>query len=214
MLVEDNSGDTRGILERLLDIKEYDWDIETVDTPERALNICKQKDFDLVVTDLHFKDHNGEIKDGEELLIKLKKLDRNFKIIVYSMLNQPGILDFIINSLKINAYIIKGRKSLEELAMCLGLVFMGNEYISKEALDILRKNKDAMLMDRMNRSILRHLYRGKKVNELPNLLKKDGFSSCSQASVEIRIKEMRDYFDVTSTIQLVAIAKERKVFIA
>ena len=53
-----------------------------------------------------------------------------------------------------------------------------------------------------------------KINELPTLLTKEGFKSTSQATIENRIKDLKDYFDAKTTIQLVAIAKEKRVFMA
>jgi len=64
----------------------------------------------------------------------------------------------------------------------------------------------------MDRAILRKLFKGAKIKQLPQLLKNDGFVACGQATIENRIRDLKDYFDAKTTLQLVAIAKEKKVF--
>ncbi|PHR72544.1 MAG: hypothetical protein COA67_04670 [Lutibacter sp.] len=215
LLVEDFSDSAKGVIARLHDIPEYELSIDWVDNCDDAFEKLNQKhNYDLLITDLQIntEDKKYTIETGEDLLIKIKKLDNNPKIIVYSMIDQPVILDLIINEIVVDGYIIKGRKSLDELAFSLHLIFLGSSHFSKNVNETLIKYRDALHIDKLNRNILRYLYKGYKINELSSLLTKKGFKATSQATIENRIKDLKDYFDAKTTIQLVAIAKEKKVF--
>lgn len=217
LLVEDFSDSAKGIISRLHEIPEYDLSIDWVDNCDDAFEKLSQKhNYDLLITDLQInpEDKKYTIETGEDLLIQVKKLENHPKTMVYSMVDQPVILDLIINDIKVDGYIIKGRKSLDELAFSLHLIFLGSTHFSKSVNETLIKYRDALHIDKLNRNILRYLYKGYKINELPNLLAKEGFKSASQATIENRIKDLKDYFDAKTTIQLVAIAKEKKVFMA
>lgn len=217
LLVEDSSGEAKGIITRLSEIKEYDVTVKWIDNCDEALKICiSESQFDLIIMDLHYKDEDDtsfEIEEGDDLIIQLRKCYKSPPpIVVYSMIKQPVTLDLLVNNIGVDGYIIKGRRSLDELAYSLNLIFIGGHYISKEVKDVINKNKRALSIDRMDRAILRKLFKGFKINELPALLKKDGFSSCGQATVENRIKDLKEYFQAKTTLQLVALAKEKQVF--
>ncbi len=217
LLIEDSSGEANGIIHRLNENKDYDLNVIWKDNCDDALVSCEDKNIDLIIVDLNFKkeDKVMVIEDGEDFIIKLRK---KFKspppVIVYTMIQQPVTLDLLINVIGVDAYIVKGRKSLEELSHCLNLLLIGGQYISKEVKHILERNKNAMNITRLDRAILRKLFKGAKIKELPELLKNDGFNSCGLATIENRIKDLKDYFDAKTTLQLVALAKEKRVFLA
>lgn len=215
LLLEDSSGEAKGIMQRLSEIQEYDINVTWIDTCDEALETCTKTSFDLVIVDLHYKDEGLDttIEDGEDFIIQLRKTVKNAPpVVVYSMIQQPVTLDLLVNVIGVDAYIVKGRRSLDELAYSLNLILIGGQYISKEVKQILERNKNAMNITRMDRAILRKLYQGAKINQLPDLLKKDGFTSCGQATIENRIKDLKEYFEASTTLQLVALAKEKKVF--
>lgn len=216
LLVEDFSDSAKGVIDKLDEIESYNLTIDWVDNCDDAYKKLNQTHtYDLLITDLQINSENKkyEIETGEDLLIQIKKLANHPKIIVYSMVNQPATLDLIVNDIGVDGYIVKGRKSLEELALSLHLVFIGSTHFSKCVNSTLTKYRDALQISRLDRNILRLLYEGNKVNELPELLSKKGFKATSQATIENHIKNLKDYFEAKTTIQLVALAKEKKVFV-
>ncbi len=218
LLVEDSSGEAKGICTRLSEISEFTINATWIDTCDKALKVCKKEDLiDLIIVDLHYKKESQlsqEIENGEDFIIQIRKCFKSPPpIVVYSMINQPVIIDLLVNSIGVDGYIIKGRKSLDELAFALNLIFIGGQYISKEVRQIMDANKDALDISRMDRAILRKLFKGAQIKQLPELLKNDGFTACGQATIENRIRDLKDYFNAKTTLQLVAIAKEKKIFI-
>ena len=218
LLVEDSSGEAKGICTRLSEISEFTISTTWIDTCDKALRACKEeKPIDLIIVDLHYKEEDQftpEIENGEDFIIQMRKCFKSPPpIVVYSMINQPVTIDLLVNSIGVDGYIVKGRKSLDELAFALNLIFIGEQYISKEVRQIINKNKNALDITRMDRAILRKLFKGAQIKQLPELLKDEGFTSCGQATIENRIRDLKDYFDAKTTLQLVAIAKEKKVFV-
>lgn len=218
VLVEDSSGEAKGICTHLEEILDLDVKITWLDTCDKALRFCKrEKTIDLIIVDLHYRPEGfitaNTIENGEDLVIQVRKhCDPAPPIIVYSMIDQPVTVDLLVKSIGVDGYIIKGRESLDELASAIIPVLKGGLFISKEARQIIEKNKNALDITRMDRAIFRKLYQGAQIKQLPELLRKDGFTSCGQATIENRIRELKDYFDAKTTLQLVALAKEKKVF--
>lgn len=217
LLVEDSSGEAKGIRTRISEITEFRINVNWIDNCDEALRFCKEEEeINMIIVDLHYKKEdqsNPKIENGEDFIIQMRKCFKSPPpIMVYSMIDQPATLDLLVNSIGVEGYIIKGRKSLDELAFALNLILIGEQYISKEARQILKKNKNALDITRMDRAILRKLYNGLQIKQLPKQLKDDGFTSCGQATIENRIRDLKDYFDAKTTLQLVAIAKEKKVF--
>lgn len=216
LLVEDFSDSAKGIIDRLQEIETYNFKIDWVDNCDAAFKKLNQNhNYDLLITDLQINEEENTytIETGEDLLIKIKKLDQKLKLMVYSMIDQPAILDLVVNQIEVDSYILKGRKSLDELAFCLPLIFLDNTYFSKKVQTTLHKYKDALHINKLDRNILKFLYKGYKINELPLLLSQKGFKATSQSTLEGRLKLLREYFDAKNTIQLVAIAKEKKIFL-
>lgn len=216
LLVEDFSDSAKGVIDKLNEIVAYNFTIDWVDNCDDAYKkLNTNHNYDLLITDLQINSEEKKylIQTGEDLLIQIKKLANQPKIIVYSMVNQPATLDLVVNGIGVDGYIVKGRKSLEELALSLHLVFLGSTHYSKCVNTTLTKYRDALQISRLDRNILRYLYRGYRVKELPVLLTKEGFKATSQATIENHIKNLKDYFEAKTTIQLVALAKEKKVFI-
>jgi len=217
LLVEDFSDSAKGIIERLSGLTKYQLNVDWVSNCDLAYSKLSQKhNYHLLITDLQInsEDQHYTIETGEDLIIKLKKLANCPKIIVYSMIDQAAILDLIINIQEVDGYIIKGRRSLEELTNSLPLIFLDSTYYSKKVKTTLNKYRDTFQISKLDRIILKHLYLGYKINELPELLSKKGYKATSQATIENHIRNLKDYFDAKTTIQLVAITKEKKVFMA
>lgn len=219
LLVEDSSGEAKGISSRICEISEFDITVYWRDTCDKALEFCKQEEsIDLIIVDLHYKKEEGlisRIENGEDFIIQMRKCFTSPPpVMIYSMIDQPVIIDLLVNSIGVDGYVIKGRKSLDKLAYALNLMFIGEQYISKEVRQILKKSKNALSITRMDRAILRKLYNGSQIKQLPKQLKDDGFTACGQATIENRLRDLKDYFDAKTTLQLVAIAKEKKVFMS
>ncbi len=215
LLLEDESSVALGIITRLKQNQDYVMVIDWVDNCDDAFKALQEKEYAVFISDLSIEDDEKQfkIKSGEDLIIRVKKLPNRPKIVVYSMYSQAITLDLIINNIGVEGYVIKGRNGLNDLALSLPLILSGNYFYSKKVHEKLQKFKETLKIDRLDRSILRYLYRGHIIKNLPRLLKEDGFKATSQASIENRIKMMKDYFCAQTTTQLVAIAREKNAFI-
>lgn len=219
LIAEDIDALASGIISKLKSSASFSFDITKVDTCDEAIEKIKEAahttPFDLAFIDLHFKKGKTKqhIDSGEDLLVQIKKLNLNIKIIVYSIINHPATVDFIVNHMAVDGYITKGRKSLNEILPAVMLILDDQHYFSKEILDIIRQNKNALTITRSDRIMLKSLYLGHRITELPEILKAAGIKVYSHPTVEKRIKLLREHFNAKTNIQMVALAKEKGYFL-
>ena len=81
--------------------------------------------FDLLLTDLSFKSDHRKIviSSGEDLIQNAKKLQPNLKVLVYSIEDKTFRIKHLFDNLNIDAFVLKGRKSLKELETALPIIF-------------------------------------------------------------------------------------------
>ena len=216
LLLEDFSDSAKGVIDKLSEVTACQLNVDWVTNCDLAYKkLARKHNYDLLITDMQINSENEhyDIETGEDLIVKLKKLTNYPKIVVYSMVDQPAVLDLLVNNLEVDGYIIKGRRSLEELVSSLPLIFLDSTYYSKKVKTTLHKWQNTLQTSRLDRAILRFLYQGYKINQLPELLSKKGYKSTSQATIENSIRDLKDYFNAKTTMQLVAIAKDKKAFV-
>lgn len=175
--------------------------------------ISEQQPYDLIITDLSFKDDlnkNIKITTGEELIAKLNQEDIHTKIIVYAMDEKPFVIKSLLSTPLINAYVIKGRESTTELIEAISLVAKGFAYISPGFENTL-KQQSLFEIDRFDISILRLLSEGNTQEDISKLFKEKKYPSASMSSIEKKINRLKLILKANNSIQLVAIAKDMKI---
>ncbi|MEM6718623.1 MAG: response regulator [Bacteroidota bacterium] len=168
-----------------------------------------KKPYELLITDLSFvKDHREQkLSSGEELIVKLRETQPNLKIIVYSVEDKLQLVRRLVMEHKIDAYVCKGRKSLQELTNAIKKVFNGEQYLSQKVSAALSPKND-MEIDDYDIGLLRLLSKGLSQDEIAKDLKKRSISPNSLSSIEKRLSKLKIYFKANNAIHLIANAKD------
>ncbi|MBK0382913.1 response regulator [Pedobacter sp. SD-b] len=95
--------------------------------------IAENKPFDLLITDLSFDedDRPQKIADGIELIKVIRNLQPKIKVLVFSGEGKMAMIDHLFKESKINAYVRKARRDVEELKNALLAIQKNKNYISK-----------------------------------------------------------------------------------
>ncbi len=173
-------------------------------------SIVDNTPFDLFITDLSFeKDHRKTIvESGEEVIAIIRSLMPELKIIVYSVEDRNLKIKNLFEKFKINAYVHKGRNSIEGLKTAINFLIDKNEiFYSPETQNILR-NKDTHQIDEIDIQIIKQLSNGVKQDDLEARLKELGIKASSKSSIEKRLSKLKDSFRANNPTHLIAIAKD------
>ncbi|WP_298520763.1 response regulator [uncultured Kordia sp.] len=168
-----------------------------------------EKPYELLITDLSFvKDHREQnLNSGEELIAKLRSEHPNLKIIVYSVEDKLQRVRRLVSEYGIDAYVCKGRKSLQELANAIKEVYKGEQYLSQKISGALSPKND-MEIDDYDIGLLKLLSKGLSQDEIAKDLKARSVSPNSLSSIEKRLSKLKIYFKANNAIHLIANAKD------
>lgn len=169
--------------------------------------------YDLLISDLSFKKDHREVDlaSGEELIAKVRALQPETKIIAYSVEDKSNHIRFLFDNLRINAFVCKGRNSINELKNAIMLLAQTDEtYVSQEMASALTGKKKYEIDD-IDVLIMKHLSLGILQDEISETFKGSGIKPNSKSSIEKRIARLKDFFKAKNTAHLVAIAKDMGV---
>lgn len=173
-------------------------------------SVAENAPFDLVISDLTFtEDHlPATIKTGEELIVLIKKLLPKSKIIVYSIYDNPQRIYNVFHNLEINAFIAKGRNSIDEFAEALNLLYTSEAtFISPHLLQWVEETNQTDISDD-DILLLQWLARGISQKDMSIKLQELNKSYQNIASVEKKLKRLKQMLNASSSIQLIANAKD------
>jgi two-component system, NarL family, captular synthesis response regulator RcsB len=165
--------------------------------------------FDLVISDLSFElDHREvNLKSGEELIQNIRILQPKVPILVYSIEDKNYRIKALFEKYKVNAFVHKSRKSIQELKTAIQMVSNGNSYISPDMEHILR-DKSISEIDDYDIQLIKQLANGIAQEKMEDKFKELGISPSSKSTIEKRIGKLKDYFKANNTVHLIAIAKD------
>ncbi|MGX7666059.1 response regulator [Flavobacterium pedocola] len=165
--------------------------------------------YDLIITDLSFKtDHRiAKLNSGEELVEAVKIEDHAVKIIAFSIEDKPYRIKALFDKYNVDGFVLKGRRSIEELKTAIGSAFNKEQFISSD-LNYILKDKTINEIDDFDVVVLQYLSVGVLQENMEATLKEAGITPNSKSTVEKRIAKLKDYFDANNTVHLVAIAKD------
>lgn len=175
----------------------------------KKANIDNQP-FDLVISDLSFEpDHRIIIlKSGEELIKEIRLLQPQVAILVYSIEDKNYRIKSLFEHYKINAFVHKSRKSIQELKLAIRAIeTLDNVYISPEMEHILR-DKTINEIDDYDIQLIKQLAFGIPQEKMDDKFKELGITPNSKSTIEKRIGKLKDYFKANNTVHLIAIAKD------
>lgn len=172
----------------------------------------EHKPFDLIITDLSFKEDHREttINSGEELVKRVREEFYEIKIIVYSIEDRPFLIKSLFTATYINAYVAKGRDSINELMDAIHNVYYGGIYISPEFADVL-KDQSVFEVDKYDIEVLKLLSEGFSQEHISIVFKEKDYPSPSTSSIEKKINKLKFMFKANNSIHLVAITKDMRL---
>lgn len=171
--------------------------------------IKDEKPYDLIITDLSFKnDHRAQkIQSGDELALALKLKYPRLKIIVYSVEERLPLVRKLIQSHGVEAYVCKGRRGLLELEMAVAHLEQNKVYVSPQVSAALSR-KTVMEIEDYDIHLLQQLAQGMLQDEIAGFLKEHNIKPYSLSAVEKRIGLLRIHFGSKNVTQLIATAKD------
>ena len=118
------------------------------------------------------------------------------------MEENPVQIKTLFDSYKINAYVCKGRQSLDELVKAMELVRDGAFYISPQ-ID-LNLGKNLFELDELDLVILKNLANGLSKKQIRVKLKKMDLRPNSESAIDKRVSKLFDEFGAKNSTELVA----------
>jgi DNA-binding NarL/FixJ family response regulator len=172
--------------------------------------LADNEPYDLFISDLSFETDFREvqIKTGDEAIARIKALQPNIHVIVYSIEDKKFRIKALFENNHINAYIHKGRRSIDQLKTAIQQVFTTTDiYISPE-LEYILKDKKTREIDEVDILLIKELSNGISQDEIETQFKAQGITPNSRSAIEKRISKLKDYFKASNSIHLIAIAKD------
>lgn len=166
--------------------------------------------FDLLISDLSFKTDHRELKiaNGDELVQKVRELQPNIKIIVYSVEDKSYRIKSLFDNAGVDAFVLKGLNSIEDLKKAINLLCTSNEtFISPEVASALQE-KNNFEIDNLDIDILKQLSIGTPQDDISDTFKELNIKPNSKSTIEKRIAKLKDFFKANNTTHLVSITKD------
>jgi len=139
------------------------------------------KPFDLLITDLSFKESHRERKliSGTQLIEAVKKMQPDIKVIIYSMEDRSQKVKSYFSEIGIDGYVCKGRYGLNELVQAVIDIYNGKSYVN-----------------------------GLTQEQIGDYFKRQHISPNSTSSIEKRLNKLKYNFKAKNAIHLVAMTKD------
>lgn len=171
----------------------------------------ENKPFDLLISDLSFKQDHRENKllNGEELIAAVKKIQPDIKTILFSIEDKSFKIKFLFQTLAINAYVVKGRNSIEDLKKAIKTIYNNDSPIvfPEKNLELISK-KMILEIDEYDISLLKLLAKGFSINDIAIEFKNTGILPNGNSSIEKRLNKLKTYFKANNNAHLIALAKD------
>ncbi|EIJ38241.1 DNA-binding response regulator [Galbibacter orientalis] len=212
LIAEDIDSINLGLINTLS--KAYDFEIEHAKYCDDAYlkikkGILKNSPFDLLITDLSFKqDHRqSKIESGDKLVAKIKLEQPDIAVIMYSIEDRPHMIKSFFDTIFINGYVCKGRNSTNEMVTAIETVYNKEQYIPANLKHAIKETKNLEIED-YDILLLDALSQGNSQDEIRKKFKSEGITPCSVSTIEKRISSLRISFKAKNATHLVAIAKD------
>ncbi|PIB38305.1 response regulator transcription factor [Maribacter sp. 4G9] len=216
LIAEDFQDTNKGIVDALESRLQIDFIKEELycDKAYNRFKVAYEKGepYDLLITDLTFKEShvNRRLTSGKELIVALRNIDKNIKVIVNSMIENPIEINQLFSEQRINGYVCKGRHSLNELIDALQEVFQNRTFVSPQL--NLNTASSVFEMDKYDLMILKDLAEGYTKKEISEKLKKQNISPNSESTIDKKVSKLFDEFGAKNTHHLIAkLIKQGKI---
>jgi len=172
-------------------------------------SIRENNPYDLLITDLFFEEDHREqnIKNGTELIQKIRELLPSIKVIVFSAEHRSGVIDSLFTQYQINGYVRKARNDSKELKKSIASVFINENYLSFDLKQEVKK-LNSYEFTAYDINIVSLLAKGILQKNIPDHLKAKGITPNGLSSVEKKLNSLKEDLQVTSNEQLIAFCKD------
>ena len=166
--------------------------------------------YDLVISDLSFKiDHREEkLSSGEELIEAIKKVQPDIKTIIFSIEDKSFRIKSLFNNLGINAYVCKGRDSIQELQAAILRIYNNQDTKVSNEVALALRDKTLFEIESYDITLLKSLAKGQTLDEISSEFKDSGIQPSGTSSLEKRINRLKIYFKANNNVHLIAISKD------
>ena len=196
-----------------LNIPKVDYVYYCDDAMSKVQKALRENDpYDLLITDLSFEEdhYTQNIKDGQELIQKVREIQPALKVIVFSGQHKSGIIDSLFKNYHINGYVRKARNDSKELKKSIASVFINENYLSTDLKQEVKKFNnyefsayDITLVTLLSKGILQ--------KNIPVHLQEKDIRPNSLSSIEKKLNSLKEDLEVTSNEQLVAFCKDIRI---
>ncbi|MDC8102562.1 response regulator [Chryseobacterium rhizosphaerae] len=171
--------------------------------------IREDNPYDLLITDLYYEEdhHLQKIKDGKELILKIKEIQPSLKVIVFSAEHKSGVIDSLFNECKVNGYVRKARNDSKELKKSIASVYINENYLSLDLKQDIKK-LNSYEFSAYDITLVTLLSKGVLQKNIPNYLQENDIKPYSLSSVEKKLNGLKEDLEVTSNEHLVAFCKD------
>ncbi len=168
------------------------------------------KPFQLLITDLSFKvDHReNKLYTGEDLILAVKQLYHDIKIIVFSIEDRPFRIKQLFEKYKVDGYVMKDRNTIAELQKTIQKVYFNEQEQLSIALTQLLQDKTTSEINIYDIQVIKQLSLGVPQENMEAKFKELGIIPNSKSTIEKHINKLKIYFKANNTVHLVAIAKD------
>ncbi|QSW87738.1 MULTISPECIES: response regulator transcription factor [Flavobacterium] len=166
--------------------------------------------YDLLITDLSFKnDHRKtNLLNGDQLIEAVNEVQPKIKKLVFSIEDKSYRIKNLFNDLGVNAYVSKGRNSIDELKVALKRTFNNEERILSSDLDFNFNDKSLLEIEQYDIYILQLLAKGYILESIAKEFRERSIVPNGTSSIEKRINKLKIYFKANNNVHLIAIAKD------
>jgi len=192
-----------------LNIPKVDYVYYCDDALAKVQKALRENDpYDLLITDLSFEEdhYTQNIKDGQELIQKVREIQPALKVIVFSGQHKSGIIDSLFKDYHINGYVRKARNDSKELKKSIASVFINENYLSTDLKQEVKKF-NSYEFSAYDITVVTLLSKGVLQKNIPDHLLEKGIKY-SLSSVEKKLNSLKEDLEVTSNEQLVAFCKD------
>ena len=212
LAVEDHDSVSLGIAHYLQEIAKMPCQILSASDYHQAHRLLMQKTFDVVLLDIYLTEPGDKVNnnDGDALLREITKMKTPPKVIVYSKMDRLDMLDYLIHLLGAEGYILKGRKSLEEIPKAIEKVLEGESYYSPPIQKLMRHYDKQLDLNYADRTILKGLSMGLTQPQVRDFLGKKG-RPLSLSSIEKRIGQLKSKYNSSSLAELISVVTRKGI---
>ncbi|PQJ32384.1 response regulator [Nonlabens arenilitoris] len=171
--------------------------------------ILNKEPYDLFITDLNFKTDHRQQKytSGEELAAQLRNEYPDLKMIVYSVEDRLQKVRYLINSLRVNAFVCKGRDGLKDLSSAIQAVDQDQMFLSAPVEQALNPRNNLEIND-YDIELLSLLASGQSKEAISKQFKDQGITPSSLSSIEKKQAKLLLQFRANNATHLISIVKD------